>query len=100
MELIEVARSILLIIMALVWTVVGLIILLKMTSNKTNLNSTLNPFRQVVSRYTTGQFKPESDLGQSSGLTQDDIDWALENDATSDEDILDLVSKHKNEVGR
>ena len=54
----------------------------------------------MVSKYPTGQFKPEPDLGQSSGLTQDDIAWALENDATSDEDILDLVSKHKNEVGR
>jgi hypothetical protein len=54
----------------------------------------------VVSRYSTGQFKPDTDLGQSSGLTQDDIAWALEQGAVDDEDVLDYVSKNKNEVGR
>lgn len=54
----------------------------------------------MVSKYPTGQFKPEPDLGQSSGLTQDDIAWALEQGAEDDDDVLDYVSKHKNEVGR
>lgn len=71
-----------------------------MISKQTNLNLNFNPLRHVVSKYPTGQFKPEPDLGQSSGLTQDDIAWALEQGAEDDDDVLDYVSKHKNEVGR
>jgi len=53
-----------------------------------------------LSKYTTGQFEPDPDLGRTDGLTQEDIEWAQENGALDKEDILDLVSKHKGEVGR
>ena len=51
-------------------------------------------------KYSTGQFEPDPDLGRADGLTQEDIDWAREQGALDNEDVLDFVSKHKTEVGR
>lgn len=56
--------------------------------------------RRVVSKYSTGQFEPAPDLGQINGITEDEIAWSREQGAVDDEDILDLISKHKAEVGR
>lgn len=56
--------------------------------------------RQTIHKYSTGQFDPDPDLGRTDGLTQDDIEWALEQGAVDDEEVLDFVSKHKTEVGR
>lgn len=64
------------------------------------INKVKKSLRQTVHKYPTGQFRPEPDLGQSNGLTDDDIAWAVEQGAVDDEEVLDLVSKHKTEVGR
>jgi len=54
---------------------------------------------EAVRKYPTGQFEPDPDLGRTDGLTQDEIEWAVEQGASDNEEILDLISKHKNQFG-
>ena len=46
-----------------------------------------------------GQFKPTEPRGRPDSLTNDDIAWAREIGAETDEEIIDYVRKHKEEVG-
>jgi len=46
-----------------------------------------------------GQFKPTEPRGRPDSLTNDDIAWAREMGAETDEEIIDYVRKHKEEVG-
>ena len=41
-----------------------------------------------------GQRLPQADRGRVDNLTQDDIEWARELGAETDQEILDLVRKH------
>ncbi len=79
----------------MVWMVVGLSLIWILLRKDEKVEHIKRSFR----KYTTGQFKPDPDLGRTDGLTQDDIAWAIENGATDNEEILDLVSKHKVEFG-
>lgn len=54
--------------------------------------------------YTPPTYDPDEPVGQSAlgpslghplGLTDDDIEWARELGASTDEEILDLIRKHK-----
>lgn len=42
-----------------------------------------------------GQATPDTDPGRPSGLTEDDIEWARELGATTEQEMLDLVRKHE-----
>ena len=42
-----------------------------------------------------GQSSPKPDMGRVDGLTQDDVEWARELGATTEQEVLDLVRKHE-----
>ena len=42
-----------------------------------------------------GQASPKPDMGRVDGLTQDDVEWARELGATTEQEVLDLVRKHE-----
>jgi hypothetical protein len=75
------------------------IILIKQTQENKKKNQKLSLKNRIISPQT-GQFEPDDEFGRADGLTADDIAWANEHGALNDQDVLDMVSKHKTEVGR
>lgn len=45
--------------------------------------------------YDTGVDYPLPDRGRADGLTTDEIAWAIEQGAKSEEDVFRLVNEHK-----
>ena len=47
-----------------------------------------------------GQRKQAPDMGDANNLTTDDITWAREQGATTDDEVQDLIAQHKQEFGQ
>lgn len=48
--------------------------------------------------YTTGIDLPIPDRGRPDGLTIEEIEWAIEKGATSEDEIFNLVKEHKEQL--
>lgn len=48
--------------------------------------------------YDVGIEFPPPDRGRADGLTTEDIEWAIEQGATSEDEIFKLVKEHKEQV--
>jgi len=53
----------------------------------------------VATDRPTGQFAPKDDLGSTTTLSNDDLEWAREHGATTVQQALDLVNLHRQETG-
>ena len=47
-----------------------------------------------------GQRKQAADSGVPNNITQEEMEWAREEGASTDDEIQDLIAQHKQEVGR
>jgi len=96
-ELTLVVLNVVLILLALEVMTLGVVLMILVLKPKSQkfqrLKAKLSPSPE------TGQFEPDNALGRADGLTQEDIAWAYEHGAVNDQDVLDMVSKHKNQAG-
>lgn len=63
--------------------------------NSYQLNDTSDPIE-----YDIGIDFPKPDRGRTDELTPEDVEWAIEKGATSEDDIFKLVAEHKKELAQ
>ena len=86
--------------------IVGLIVLILVWQHRENIARRLagEPFTTLTTKghglvTDLGQSSPEDDRGRVDGLTSDDVEWAQELGAETEDEILDLVRKHEESLG-